>query len=87
MKEPWRIELLGHLQARQGEQCITRFRTHKSAALLAYLAFYGQRAHGRETLIEMLWPQLDPDKGRPNLSVALSTDLAHSFLNDLLAFN
>ena len=65
--------MLGHLQARQGEQGITRFRTHKSAALLAYLAFYGHRAHGREALIEMLWPQIEPDKGRPNLSVALSS--------------
>ena len=73
MNAPWRIELLGTLQARQGDHCIARFRTHKNGVLLAYLAFYLRRVHARETLIDLLWPQVGLDQGRPSLSVALSS--------------
>jgi DNA-binding SARP family transcriptional activator len=33
----WQIELLGGLQATAGERVVNRFRTRKTAALLAYL--------------------------------------------------
>ena len=36
----WTIQLLGGLAARRSQQEVTRFRTQKSAALLAYLAFH-----------------------------------------------
>ncbi|HLK60562.1 MAG TPA: BTAD domain-containing putative transcriptional regulator, partial [Chthonomonadaceae bacterium] len=68
-----RIELFGGLRVLQGEQVITRFSTHKTAALLAYLAFFRKHAHPRETLIEMLWPECEPDAGRNRLSTALSS--------------
>jgi DNA-binding SARP family transcriptional activator len=42
------------------------------ADLLAYLAYFRRRSHPRELLIELLWPEVEPDTGRHNLSVALS---------------
>jgi predicted ATPase/DNA-binding SARP family transcriptional activator len=76
MIEPWRIEMLGWLRAVQGEQVVSRFRTRKTGALLAYLAFHLQRSHTREALIELLWPESAPELGRNSLSKAL-TSLRH----------
>jgi predicted ATPase/DNA-binding SARP family transcriptional activator len=73
MSEAWRIELLGRLRATRGTRRLTRFRTQKTAALLAYLACFSERAHPREVLIELLWPDGNPAAGRHNLSVALSS--------------
>ena len=67
-----RIELLGGLCLEQGGQTITRFRTHKTAELLAYLAYFRERAHPREVLIDLFWPENDVDAGRHSLSMALS---------------
>src|SRR3712207_5127382 len=67
-----RIELLGELRVEQNGRVITRFRTRKFGALLAYLAYYRQRSHPREELIEMLWPECAPEVGRNRLSTALS---------------
>ncbi|HLV80456.1 MAG TPA: AAA family ATPase, partial [Chthonomonadaceae bacterium] len=66
-----RIELLGGLCLRQGDRVITRFSTQKTANLLAYLAYFRHQCHPREVLIEMLWPDCDPDAGRNRLSTAL----------------
>ena len=49
----WRIQLLGGLRAEGPERVITRFRTQKTAALLAYLAFYRDSSHPRDVLIEI----------------------------------
>lgn len=76
MDAPWRVELLGGLRAVRGEQVLTRFATQKVAALLAYLAFYRERAHPRDELVELLWPQSEPEAGRRRLRVAL-TSLRH----------
>jgi predicted ATPase/DNA-binding SARP family transcriptional activator len=73
MSAPWRIQLLGGLRATQGERSLTHFRTQKTGLLLAYLAYYPQRAHPREELIELLWPGCEPHTGRNNLRVALSS--------------
>jgi DNA-binding SARP family transcriptional activator len=73
MDAPWQIQLLGGLRATQGDRSLTRFRTHKTGLLLAYLAYYPQRAHPREELIELLWPGCEPHTGRNNLRVALSS--------------
>jgi DNA-binding SARP family transcriptional activator len=69
---PWRIELLGWLRAERAGVAVTRFRTQKVAALLARLALFGDRPHPREALVELLWPEADPSRGRNNLSQALS---------------
>jgi DNA-binding SARP family transcriptional activator len=71
----WTIQLLGGLAARRSQQEVTRFRTQKSAALLAFLAFYAapnSLPQPRDVLIEMLWPETEPEAGRNNLSKALS---------------
>jgi adenylate cyclase len=80
MERRWRIELLGGLRvvgAGTGEAAggpvITRFRTQKTGALLAYLAYYLQRAHPRDHLIELLWPEAGPDAASNSLSQALSS--------------
>jgi len=84
MGEIWRIEMLGGLRAcrvvppvrREAQACaemaVTRFRTQKTAALLATLAFY-PRPHAREVLIDSLWPGSNPETGRNNLRLALSS--------------
>ncbi len=48
------------------------FRTQKTGALLAYLAYYLHGNHLREVLIEVLWPEAGLDSGRQKLNVALS---------------
>jgi predicted ATPase/DNA-binding SARP family transcriptional activator len=68
----WRIEILGGLRAVQGDRVLTRFRTQKTGSLLAYLAYYSQRSHLRDALIELFWPDGDPSAGRNNLSRELS---------------
>src|SRR5579883_507151 len=76
MNRRWTIHLLGRLAAcpPDGEP-ITRFATHKTAALLAYLAYHRQQTHTREALIEMLWPEdeeLSLSTGRNRLSTQLT---------------
>jgi predicted ATPase/DNA-binding SARP family transcriptional activator len=69
----WAIELFGGLRARHAEREITRYRTHKTASLLAYLAYYRPRPHLRDVLIDLLWPDCTPEAGRQSLSKALSS--------------
>jgi DNA-binding SARP family transcriptional activator len=64
----WSIQLLGGLCAAAEDRIVTHFRTQKTALLLAYLAYFGQRTHSREELIELLWPGCKPDAGRSGLS-------------------
>jgi DNA-binding SARP family transcriptional activator len=64
---PWWIELLGWLRATQGDRVVSRFRSHKIGALLAYLAYHVGHSHPREALIELLWPECEPAVGRNNL--------------------
>src|SRR5437879_1616243 len=73
MDAPWRIEMLGGLRAVLGDRVVTRFRSHQTAGLLAYLAYYSRRSHPREELIERLWPERDPESGRNSFRVALSS--------------
>jgi DNA-binding SARP family transcriptional activator len=73
MDARWRIQLFGELCATRGEHRVTHFRSQKTAALLAYLAYYQQRAHPRQVLIDLLWPDHDVELARHNLSVALSS--------------
>src|SRR5262245_46371009 len=68
-----KIVLLGGLRIEQADRIITRFRTQKTAVLLAYLAYYRQRPHSREELIELLWPECALASGRNGLSISLSS--------------
>ena len=68
----WVIELFDGLQAQHGDIIIARFRTQKTAALLAYLAFF-PAPHTRDFLIELLWPEASIETGRNNLRLALAS--------------
>src|SRR5262245_3583603 len=73
MNAPWCIELLGCLRATQDGRAVTRFRSGKAAALLAYLAYYRDRVHAREELMELPWADCQPTLGRKRLRVELSS--------------
>src|SRR5262249_20125903 len=45
----------------------------KTAILLAYLAYHLTATHSREELIELLWPESDPEAGRTSLRTALAS--------------
>ena len=68
----WRINVLGGLSLERGAQAvITHFESRKVAALLAYLALFPQHPHPREELMELLWPDEEPEKARQRLRQAL----------------
>jgi predicted ATPase/DNA-binding SARP family transcriptional activator len=69
----WRIELFGRLRALNADRCVDRFRTEKTGVLLAYLAYFGDRAHPRELLADMLWPGSDAARGRMSLRTGLAS--------------
>src|SRR5438876_2229748 len=71
MDRGWRIELLGELRARRGDQIVTRFPKQLAASLLAYLACHPQHPHTREALLEALCPDLALEDARNSLRVAL----------------
>lgn len=73
LTQPWRIQLLGTLTLRHETQIVTRFRTQKTAALLAYMAYHAQRNHSREQLAELFWPDQQADAARNSLRVALAS--------------
>lgn len=73
MSARYRINLLGELCVAQETRHIRHFRTQKTGALLAYLAFYNKTAHSREQLITLFWPESAPEDGRNSLSTALSS--------------
>jgi predicted ATPase/DNA-binding SARP family transcriptional activator len=65
--------MLGCLRAVQGERIVSRFRSRKTAALLARLAYFGHRTHPRGELVESVWQEYDPASGRVSLRTALSS--------------
>src|ERR1051325_3575183 len=69
--EPWQISLFGGLRCRRGDVDIERFRTRKAASLLAYLCLHADRTHPREELVELFWPDLEPEAARNNLRQTL----------------
>ena len=81
-----RIEMLGGLRVTRGGRVLARFRTQKTAALLAYLALHPESAHPREVLTELFWPDAPPETGRLSLRVALNALRAQTGTNsfDLL---
>lgn len=66
------ISLLGPLQVWLDSQLVNAsFRTRKERALLAYLAIESRRAHRRDALGELLWPDRPEGYARTNLRQAL----------------
>src|SRR5712692_1750307 len=72
MDQRWQIELLGWLRVVQADRVISRFRTRKAEALLAYLAYFRHRSHPREQLVELLQPEGVPSAGLRRLSVEIT---------------
>lgn len=68
----FRIEMLGRFRVHQEHREITRFRTQKTASLLACMALYPSRSHPRDVLVEQFWPGSEPKAARANLSVSLN---------------
>jgi predicted ATPase/DNA-binding SARP family transcriptional activator len=71
----WNLQLLGGLIAHSTERVVTRFRYHKAGSLLGYLAYFNSSnapPHSRERLMEMLWPDTDPEAGHKYLRNLLS---------------
>jgi DNA-binding SARP family transcriptional activator len=65
------LDFLGAFHVTLDDQPITRFGTDKTRALLAYLAMNSERAHRREALADMLWPEQSDDAARHSLRQAL----------------
>ena len=70
--KPYRIFLLGGVRFQSEARTVTRFRTQKTATLLAYLALH-RGPQPREVLADLLWPDDAPDDARHSLRMALSS--------------
>src|SRR5438876_10780845 len=68
-----RIELFGGMCVRQGGRAITRFRAREFGSLLAYLAYHLPHPQPRDWLVDLFWPDAEPEAGGNNLRVALSS--------------
>lgn len=64
--------MLGGVSATRATTDVQRWPSRAIAALLARLALAPQRVHPREELIELLWPGVSLERGRPRLRQALS---------------
>lgn len=67
MDDRLRIELLGGMRMHDAGDEIS-VPGGKAQQLLAYLLIYPKSAHARETLAELLWPEMEPARSRRNLS-------------------
>ncbi|MCP4417122.1 MAG: hypothetical protein GY805_10895, partial [Chloroflexi bacterium] len=65
------ISLLGEIVIRLHGEPLTRFRSQKEAALLAYLAYTGQ-THNREALADLLWEASSTKQSLSNLRTVLA---------------
>jgi DNA-binding SARP family transcriptional activator len=66
------ILLLGPPQVRVDRGLVSNLRSDKALAVLAYLAVESDRAHRREKLAGMLWPDYTESSARANLRRALA---------------
>ncbi|HET6873153.1 MAG TPA: hypothetical protein VFH70_00145 [Acidimicrobiales bacterium] len=67
------VAILGVLRLSvDGRAVDTRWRSAKALEVLCYLAIRGARGAGREEVIEAVWPDREPDKGRMLLRAALA---------------
>ncbi|HSB02257.1 MAG TPA: tetratricopeptide repeat protein [Anaerolineales bacterium] len=65
------VSVLGELQVLIDGVPVSTFESDKVRALLVYLTVEAERAHRRETLIGLLWPDCSEQAARHNLSQAL----------------
>src|SRR3989442_348175 len=66
------LKVFGSPQLVRGGHSPVHFRTKKHLAVLLYLHFEGRaRSIPRDRLVDLLWPEVPPEKGRHSLSQAL----------------
>ncbi len=68
----WEVRLLGAFAARNGDLTIDRIASFAERLLLVRLALRPSRRQQRETLIEWLWPQVDPGTRKRRFATVLS---------------
>lgn len=68
----WHVRVLGGFELDDGRHCLTRLRSRAAMALVARLAMAPARAHSREELAALLWPDADDETGRSRLRQTLS---------------
>ena len=66
-----KLGLLGLLEVTRSGTLLVQFESDKARALLAYLALESGRAHRREALVGLLWPDSAEDSARRNLRQTL----------------
>src|SRR3989449_6321547 len=72
MVAQFQLKVFGSPQLARGGRSPVRFRTKKHLAVLLYLHFEGRaRSIPRDQLVDLLWPDVTPEKGRHSLSQAL----------------
>src|SRR3989442_13961114 len=72
MVAQFQLQVFGSPQLVRGGRSPVRFRTKKHLAVLLYLHFEGRtRSIPRDRLVDLLWPEVPPEKGRHSLSQAL----------------
>ena len=69
----WRVTLLGKTEATREGTTVSRFESSRAVALLARLVLFPHRTHPREELVELLWPEVEPEIGRRRLRHVLGT--------------
>src|SRR3954470_8630998 len=65
------LSLFGQLQITSAGVPVTAFESDKARALLVYLAIESERAHRREALAALLWPDSTDSAARHNLRQTL----------------
>lgn len=73
MKRWVRITLFGEFSVELGGRTHTRFRTRKTASVLAFLAFHLGKRLTREQVAAAVWPDSPLDAGLHNLRMALAS--------------
>jgi len=65
------VRVFGRLRLQHGSFRVETFPTRRAEELLAYLLIHQQARHGREKLVDMLWPDATLSNGRASLSTTL----------------
>jgi DNA-binding SARP family transcriptional activator len=68
---PLRVTVLGPFRVVVGDQAIDDWPNGKTKAIFKYLLLNRHRPIAKEALMELFWPDLDPEAARNNLNVAI----------------
>lgn len=65
------VYCLGPFQVYQGDQPVEEWSNRKSKSLFKYLVTHHERPVAKEVLMDLFWPNANPDAARNNLNVAI----------------